>query len=141
MIKRLGLILFLITLSSCGIETYDANEAFEHWSGNSIEEEEVEIVNGQFLKSRHWTYEYAVFMELKPSNKWKEKFFEIYKAEENLLGKYDPKNNTHQTNGPNWFENPEWFKLNSEYLVYQGYGGNFYWNEKENTLLIFEIQL
>lgn len=140
MIKRTIFILFLITCTSCGIETYDSEKAYEHWENGNIGED-VEIINGQFWKSGHWTYEYVVFLELKPSIKWKDEFFKLYRAKENQVGKYNSQNSTHLTNGPNWFENPEWFNPNSEFDVYKGYGGNFYWNNKENTLLFYEMQL
>ena len=140
MIKRIIFILFLITLTSCGIETYDAEKAYELWENGNIAEE-VQIINGQFWKSGHWTYEYVVFLELKPSNKWKEKFFKGYRAKENLMRKYNPKNSSHLINGPDWFENPDWFNPTGDFEVYSGYGGNYYWNEKENTLLFYEIQL
>ena len=55
MIKRTIFILFLITCTSCGIETYDSEKAYEHWENGNIGED-VEIINGQFWKSGHWTY-------------------------------------------------------------------------------------
>jgi len=141
MIKRTLLFLpLIITLISCGIETYDSEKAYDYWENGAIGEE-VEIVNGQFWKSGHWTYEYVVFLELRPSKKWKNKFFQTYRSSENQLGKYNSENSNHLTHGPNWFESPDWFKPNSEFEVYAGYGGNYYWNEKENILLFYEMQL
>lgn len=140
MIKRVFYIVFLITLTSCEVETYDAKKAYNHWENGNIGED-VEVINGQFWKSAHWTYEYVVFLELKPSKEWKEKFFKNYNTKENLLGKYNSENNNHLTKGPNWFENPDWFSPNSKFDVYSGYGGNYYWNEKENILLFYEMQL
>ena len=140
MTRKIFILLIPFLISSCGIETYDAEKAYGHWENGAIDEE-VEIVNGQFWKSGHWTYEYSVFLELRPSKKWKEKFFELYKADENLVGQYDSEKKYHQIQAAHWFEKPDWFNPNSEFQIYRGYGGNFYWNEKENTLLIFEIQL
>ena len=128
--NRLVLLILSITITSCGVETYDSKEAYQHWENNAIGED-VEIINGQFWKSGHWTYEYSVFLELQPSKRWKDKFFELYNAEENSVGKYDSEKHSHQIQAPHWFETPEWIKLNSEFEVYTGYGGNFYWNEKE----------
>ncbi|WP_299121455.1 hypothetical protein [uncultured Tenacibaculum sp.] len=136
------LLFFLISfmLIGCGIETYDAEKAYDYWENGNINEE-VEIVNGQFWKSDHWTYEYAVFLKLKPSKKWKKKFFKIYKTKKNKIGKYNPKNQEHSTLYLEWFEKPDWFFPTSEFEVFKGYGGNYYWNEKDNVLLFFEMQL
>ncbi|NRD24925.1 hypothetical protein HNV10_16845 [Winogradskyella litoriviva] len=140
-IMRIFLFSLLITfLTSCGVETYDSEKAYVHWENGHIGED-VEIINGQFWKSGHWTYEYVVFLELKPSKKWITRFFKIYRSEENLLGKYNSDNTNHLTRGPDWFETPNWFKPNSEFIVYSGYGGNYYWNQKENILLFYEMQL
>jgi hypothetical protein len=140
MFKRILLVITVVTLSSCGKETYVAEEAYDYWE-NGIIGEDVKIINWQFWKSGHWSYEYVVFLELRPSEKWMEKFFEIYHAEENELGKFNSENKTHLTNGPNWFENPQWFNPTSDFIVYQGYGGNYYWNEEENILMFYEMQL
>ena len=140
MIKPIIFIFTLLTLTGCGRETYDAEKAYEYWENGYINED-VQIVNGQYWKSVHWTYEYVVFLELKPSNKWRKKFFDLYKAEDNLIGKFNPENNSHLTDGPNWFVNPDWFHPTEDFEVYNGYGGKYYWNEKENTLLFYEIQL
>ena len=92
MTRNIFILLFSFLIGSCGIETYDAKKAYGHWENGAIDEE-VEIVNGQFWKSGHWTYEYSVFLELRPSKKWIKKFFELYKADENLVGQYDSEKN------------------------------------------------
>ncbi|AWI26854.1 hypothetical protein [Flavobacterium pallidum] len=71
--KSLFFILILfITVSCFEKNSNEANEVFELWSGNLPND--IEVRNGKYWRSSHFTYEYIVYLDFQATENWIEKF-------------------------------------------------------------------
>ena len=70
-----GLLLAIILISCSEIKTDSPQEIYKYWSGTNSSSD-LELLNGQYWQSAHWTKEYIMYLELKPSDKWWNEFLE-----------------------------------------------------------------
>ena len=64
-IKILISILTILSLSSCSeINTTNPAETYKYWSGTSTFSD-LELLNGQYWQSSHWTREYIMYLKFK----------------------------------------------------------------------------
>lgn len=97
----------LILLASCSIKTKDAEKAFKYWSGDEPPKE-IKLIKGEYYKSPHFTLEYELYLKFKSDKKWFNEFVEYNKLEiDTVKNDWAPLT-----------ELPEWFKTDSNYLMY-----------------------
>lgn len=94
----IALLLTIFTLTSCmETKTTDAKDTYKYWAGTNLPFD-IEILNGQYWQSAHWTKEYIVYLKLKPTNKWWEEFLK-----QNSISA-DKENWTIPSDAPTWFK-------------------------------------
>lgn len=134
---KFSIILFLlITFSSC-IEknTTNPKEAYSYWIKSDMNSK-VEVVNGKYWESSHFSHEYIIYLELKIDSDWWTKFS---KENELVIDTYQ---------NENFYNNdfPKWFKPSKEFVAYKSntdsdQGSMYFYNEKTQSVFIYEIQL
>jgi len=127
------LILMVILVTSCSeTRTFDAAETFKNWSGSNPPSD-LKLINGQFWKSGHWSNEYIVYLELKPSKIWWEDF-----VRQNSLS---PDNDSWSKPS----EAPIWFKPPTKSIRYKNQqldqGSRYFRDSITGICYIYEIQL
>lgn len=100
-----NLIFFLSGCSS--IKTQDAEETYKYWSGNKPPKE-IQLINGQYYQSPHFSLEYEMFLKFKSEPNWFQEFIKQNKLEIDTT-KHD---------WTRWTKLPEWFKPDENYLIY-----------------------
>ena len=130
------ILILLITFSSC-IEknTSDPQEAYSYWM-KSAKDSKIEVINGKYWESSHFSHEYIIYLELKVNAEWWDKF-----SKENELVIDTYQNETLYNN-----DFPKWFKPNQEFVKYtlnanSDQGSMYFYNEKTHSVFIYEIQL
>ncbi|MEQ6124060.1 hypothetical protein AAON49_07675 [Pseudotenacibaculum sp. MALMAid0570] len=102
------LFISVLVISCFSVETKNPKKAFEYWAGFSPGDS-IQILNGQYYQSPHFTLEYEAFLKIKPTIYW-------WKALVNQ------KKLVRDTSEWNRFTNndiPKWFSLNKEYYMYK----------------------
>jgi hypothetical protein len=94
-------------LVSCSVKSKNAEESFQYWSGRKPPKQ-IELIEGEYYKSPHFSLEYALFLKFKSDENW---FYEFVKQNKLKINK-DKKNWTKLT------EFPDWFKPNTQYLIF-----------------------
>ncbi|ULC58545.1 hypothetical protein MBM09_11510 [Flaviramulus sp. BrNp1-15] len=89
------------------MKTKNAKKAFKYWSGNEPPEE-IELIEGEYYQSPHFSLEYELFLKLKSNNRWFFEFVEYNKLE------IDTINN----DWSQWTTLPNWFKTDESYIIY-----------------------
>jgi hypothetical protein len=127
------IILFLpLVFLSCGKESSDAEESFELWARHSVPGN-FTIIDGQFWKSPHWTYEYITYLHFRAPKKWIDEFIKSNDLEI-AVGNHEIPD-----------EAPDWFvpEVGQKVYVEKGFtqGSMYFVNEKTGEVLFYEIQL
>lgn len=78
-------------------KTTDANDAYKYWAGTNPPSD-LQVINGQYWQSSHWTKEYILYLKFKPTDKWWNDFIK-----ENHLPT-DTNKWTKPDDAPNWFQ-------------------------------------
>lgn len=132
LLKTILSVTLILTLLSCGEETFDAEESYELWAFEDVPED-MEVINGQYWKSSHWTYEYITFLNIKASKNWIDNF-----VQQNNL-KIAKGNYSMPPEAPSWFVP----KVGQKVYIEKGFsqGSMFFVNEKTAEVLIYDIQL
>ena len=69
-VKLIFFLSILLLLTSCSeTKSNDPAKIYKYWSGLSPTKN-LNLTNGEYWKSSHWTNEYIMYLELKPSKKW-----------------------------------------------------------------------
>lgn len=69
-------LLTIFVLTSCEeMKTSDAKTTYKYWAGTNAPAD-LELLNGQYWQSAHWTLEYIMYLKFKPSEEWWSKFLE-----------------------------------------------------------------
>lgn len=104
----------LIFLTNClPIETKNGNKAYEYWSGEEPPKE-IEIIEGEYYQSPHFTLEFEFFLKFKPNEEWHLEFLKQNKFEKDTLNG----GSLRLTKPPEWFltdHNFEVYSKNDEY--------------------------
>ena len=133
-IKALISILTILSLSSCSeINTTNPTETYKYWSGTNSPSN-LELLNGQYWQSSHWTREYIMYLEFKPSDKWWKEFLE---------------QNHISTDKGDWtkpIDAPTWFKPSGNSVRFGGnsdfdQGARYFKDTLTGVCFIYEIQL
>lgn len=132
--SRLTIILgTLIFLTSCSeIITTDLEQVYKYWSGLSAPAD-LELLEGQYWQSAHWTKEYIMFLKFKPTKEWWASFLD----QNQLLidNQWVRPSNA-----------PEWFTPSDKTVMYSSgdtfeQGSRYFRDTLTNECYIYEIQL
>lgn len=133
-IKILISILTILSLSSCSeINTTNPVETYKYWSGTDTPSN-LELLNGQYWQSSHWTREYIMYLKLKPSDKWWNEFIRQNQISADNGDWIMP------SDAPTWFnpsENSIRFGGNSDF----DQGSRYFKDTLTGVCYIYEIQL
>ncbi len=123
-----------IILTSCiEINSTHPNESFTHWAGFTPSDS-LEVLEGAYWQSAHWTKEYIVYLKLKPSKKWWNDFIQS-----NALSRTREK-----WQAPD--DAPTWFTPNKQSIMYNSgeefsFGSRYFRDSLTGECYIYEIQL
>lgn len=84
------------------IETDDPTEAYEYWSKSRVPKE-IKILDGNYYKSPHFTYEYEVFLKIEAEEMWIDEMIVQNKMSLDTIGE----DWSRFTQLPNWFKPDE----------------------------------
>jgi hypothetical protein len=120
------------SLTSCMEKnTTDAIEAYNLWGGEVPKE--VEVINGNYWQSAHFTKEYIMSLELKASPLWRKELIK----QNNLV---ETKERTSiPSKAPTWFKPTESFKAFTQSGFSQG--SVYFEDTVSGRMFIYEIQL
>jgi hypothetical protein len=121
-----------ISLVTCTEKkTNDPIETYKLWAGEVPKD--VQVVNGKYWQSSHWTKEYIMYLELKTSPLWINEF----NGQNNLV---ESKEQTDiPPDAPVWFKPTKRFKSLRQSEPSQG---SVYFEDMiSGTMYIYEIQL
>lgn len=132
--KKAPIILLILTaFISCSEKRSDvASECYKLWSGENAPKD-VEVINGTYWESAHWSKEYIMFLELNASEDWRKEFIKQNKM---ILG-------TGHWNRPT--DAPDWFKPSDSYrqwiLPNDEQGSRCFEDSGSGKIFIYQIQL
>lgn len=107
-IKKIVIVGFILLFVSCfSTETKDAKKAYKYWSGEEPPKE-IELINGEYYQSPHFTLEYELFLKFKSDKKWFDEFVDYNRLEIDTVG----------NDWKIWTELPKWFKPDENSLIY-----------------------
>ncbi len=133
-IKTLISILTILSLVSCSeINITNPTETYKYWSGTNAPSD-LELLNGQYWQSSHWTREYIMYLKFKPTDKWWNEFIE-----QNQISA-DKGNWIMPSDAPTWFNPSESsirFGGNSRFEQ----GSRYFKDTLTGVCYIYEIQL
>ncbi|MBI1288407.1 MAG: hypothetical protein GC178_12615 [Flavobacteriales bacterium] len=107
---RAGAVIFILSFLFTGCwstKTDDPKEAWKYWLGIEVPQQ-VELYNGEYYQSPHFTLEYELFLKFKTDKSW---FIELA-AYNNL------ELDTTGNDWARWTELPAWFKPDKYSLTY-----------------------
>jgi hypothetical protein len=127
------IILFLLLLTSCSeTRTDDPIESYKYWAGTEPTDD-VKVLNGQYWQSGHWTKEYILYLQIRPTDKWWDEFV---------------KQNQLEIDNEDWInssDSPDWFQLTNNIEIYKhadDFNDSRYFRDKvTGECYIYEIQL
>lgn len=132
--KPTTLLIILLLLAGCGgIDTTDPKEAYEYWTGTKPPSG-LNVIQGCYWQSAHWTKEYILYLKLKPTEKWWKEF-----VEQNQL-QIDHKDWTKPSDAPPWF-NPTENTVRYSYGDSVDQGSRYFQDTLTGECYIYEIQL
>ncbi len=133
-IKILISTLTILSLSSCSeINTTNPTEVYKYWTGTNSPSG-LEIINGQYWQSSHYSREYIMYLEFKPSENWWNEFLK----QNNISN--DKRDWKLPTDAPTWFkpsENVVRFGGNNDFEQ----GSRYFKDTLTGVCYIYEIQL
>jgi hypothetical protein len=99
---RISIILLLIfTLTGCYEKnTENALKTYRYWAGTKPPDD-LELIEGKYWQSDHWTKEYIMYLKIKPTEVWWNEF-----SKQNNLS-VDTGDWTMPGDAPNWFKPTE----------------------------------
>ncbi len=124
----------LIFLTSCSeIKTTDPEQVYKYWSGLTAQTD-IELLNGEYWQSAHWTREYIMFLKFRPTEKWWQKFIEQNHLQED----------SDSWSKPN--DAPSWFNPTDQMIMYSSgddfdQGSRYFIDTLTKESYIYEIQL
>ncbi|NDV97429.1 hypothetical protein D0T84_21380 [Dysgonomonas sp. 521] len=134
---KLKLTLFLsilFILTSCSeIESTDPIEVYRYWSGTKPTDN-LNLKNGQYWQSPHWTKEYIMYLEFQPTTEWWNEFTQFNNLKADTIIYTLPDNK------------PEWFNPTETYIRYRvdkdfDQGSRYFRDTITGNCFIYEVQL
>ena len=128
-------ILFCSFLFSSCMEKRTINpiKSYKYWAGSNPSKN-IEILNGNYWESAHFTKEYILYLEMKTSKIWIEQFIKINHLKLSKEIEIDL-----PADAPFWFKPKEGLKvyISSDYSQ----GSIYFVNAETGYILIYEIQI
>jgi len=128
------LLLTIFLLTSCSEKkTENPEETYKYWAGTNPPTN-LELLNGEYWQSAHWTKEYIMYLKFKPTKDWWEDFLK-----QNFIT-IDKQDWTMPSDAPSWF-NPS---VNSVRYGGSGdfdQGSRYFYDATTGISYIYEIQL
>ena len=125
------LLVFLFFTSCFSRSSSDAEKTFEYWAGTKTPDE-VELINGQYFQSPHFTIEYELFLQFKTTERWWNQY-----TQKNGLMLDEP-----QSDWKTFTELPEWFTPPDSYLIYSKNNSfdrsRYFFDVKTGTCYVYE---
>lgn len=97
----------VLMISCFPVETKNAKKAYEYWSGEKPPVD-IEIINGAYYQSPHFTLEYEFFLKFKPTIEWREAFLDYNELEIDTLNEETIR----------FIKSPKWFLPNYKFKTY-----------------------
>lgn len=128
------LLLTIFTFTSCTeIKTSNAIDTYKYWAGTKPPAD-LELLNGQYWQSSHWTMEFILYLRFKSTKKWWNEF---------------KKQNSISLDNGNWTvpdDAPTWFKSSNNFVRYRNdgdfdQGSRFFYDSLSGLCYIYVIQL
>ncbi len=129
-----GFLLIGLVFTACQeIKTTDPNEAYKYWTGTNPPID-IHVLKGQYWESAHWTQEYILYLKLKPTQAWWNKYVQ---ANHLIIDTSD------------WIKpsgKPDWFDLSQNCIRYRrdvdfDQGSRYFYDQTSGECYIYEIQL
>ncbi len=126
-------LLTVISLTSCSeIKTTDPKDTYTYWAGTKPPSD-IELLNGHYWQSAHWTKEYIMYLKFKPTKLWWDEFLK-----QNYISE-DKDEWTMPSDAPAWFKP-------SDNSIRYGDGEDFnqsryFLDNQTGICYIYEIQL
>lgn len=105
--KIILLCLTIIFISCLPVNTSNPENAFGYWSGMKPPEG-MEIFEGKYNRSPHFTMEYEFILKFKPTEKWWNEYISLNELEIDTI----------KNNWSKHIKLPKWFKVNEDYIIY-----------------------
>ncbi len=102
----LGLTSFLL-FGCFPIETDIPTKAWKYWTGTEPPEE-IELVDGKYYQSSHFTLEYELFLNFTAKSDWFAEFIAYNHLEIDTI----------RNDWTKWTEVPEWFTPDGDFFIY-----------------------
>jgi len=133
--KHILLISYLIIfLTSCSeIRTDSAIETYRYWAG-ADPAKDIGLINGQYWQSSHWTKEYILYLQIKPTKEWLDSFI----SQNKLV--IDKRNWTKPDDSPIWFEPSDNSLRYSDGKDFEQ-GTRYIYDSISGICFLYEIQL
>lgn len=109
----------------------NAEETFEYWAGTKVPKN-IEVINGQYFQSPHFTLEYELYLEFKTTTQW----WEAFVRNNNLT--------LHQKGSTvgHLESKPEWFTPTDSSIIYSKNASQdfsrYYFDKSTGTCFVFE---
>ena len=107
--RKIFILSIILTFISCEgfIRTNDPVESYKYWAGDEPPKE-INLINGEYLQTPHFTLEYQLFLQFKSNGDWFNEFIKY----NNL--KIDTINNDWKSG----LELPKWFNPSKDFIKY-----------------------
>ena len=133
--KKLAFVIItLFFLTGCSeVKTTDPQEVYKYWAGSEAPEN-LQLMNGQYWESSHWSREYIMYLKMRPTTNWEKEFIN-----QNRL----------QVDKENWYkpsDTPTWFNPIENSVMYRSgddfdQGSRYFKDTITGDFYIYEIQL
>jgi|SRR5690606_37983998 len=87
----------------------DAEKTYEYWAGTEVPDN-IEVINGQYFQSPHFTLEYELYLEFKTTPQWWEQFVQ----KNNLTHHQQFTVSGYHLSKPEWFSPTDSFSIFSK---------------------------
>jgi hypothetical protein len=131
-----------LTAGCSEVRTSDPEEVYARWS-NGRKPDGLELLEGEYWQSAHWSKEYVMYLKAKASKEWWAQYKQINGFEGHRIDEVDvSKSEIFRIDNPGWLEKPDWFKPDLRSEVYGQFGGSkYFWDAQDEIIFIYEIQL
>ena len=126
-------LLAMVSVSCQQKETDDPLQAYKYWAGSNPPEE-IQILNGRYWESAHWTKEYIMYLKISPTPEWWDAFVAMNQLTIDHAGYILPE------------DAPAWFDVRRDFVVYSrkgvfDQGSRYFLDPISGICYLYEVQL
>ena len=127
-------VMLLLLLTSCSeINTTNTTAIYKYWQRTNPPSD-IELLQGQYWESVHWTGEYIIYLKFKSTDQW----WDTFLKKNHLL--IDKNNWTMPTDAPSWFK-PSNNSIRSGNADDFDQGSRYFRDPLTQVCYVYEIQL